>query len=77
MSWSIETAGTSSNGEDDLHDRVWIVGETAVLVGNSIKAMLRDKAGRTTSASELPVGDAAFWRERFDTWWAAATKSGT
>jgi hypothetical protein len=63
-------------GEDDLHDRVWIVGETAVLVGNSIRAMLPGKAGRTTSASELPAGDSAFWRERFDTWWAAATESG-
>jgi hypothetical protein len=58
-------------GVDDLHDRVWIVGSTAVLVGNSIKAMISDKAGRTTSASELPAGDSAFWRERFETWWAS------
>lgn len=63
-------------GVDDLHDRVWIVGETAILVGNSIKAMLSGKAGRTTSASGLPAGDSAFWRERFDTWWAAGTESG-
>ncbi|HEY8965622.1 MAG TPA: hypothetical protein VIM58_04210 [Candidatus Methylacidiphilales bacterium] len=56
-------------GVDDLHDRVWIVGETAVLVGNSIQAMMSEKAGRTTSASELPAGDSALWRQRFETWW--------
>ncbi|MBS1894691.1 MAG: hypothetical protein JST59_25600 [Actinobacteria bacterium] len=63
-------------GADDLHDRVWIVGGTAVLVGNSIKAMISDNAGRTTSASELPAGDSSFWRERFETWWAAGAEPG-
>jgi hypothetical protein len=62
-------------GVDDLHDRVWIVGATAVLVGNSIQALMSDKAGRTTSASELPAGDSALWRERFETWWAAGLQA--
>jgi hypothetical protein len=63
-------------GLDELHDRVWIVGGTALLVGNSVRALMpykdNDKTQRTTSASELPAGDSAFWRERFESWWAEA-----
>jgi hypothetical protein len=59
-------------GVDDLHDRVWIVGGTALLIGNSVAALMSDKADRTTSASELAAGDSAFWREQFESWWAAS-----
>lgn len=65
------------NGVGDVHDRVWMVGETALLVGNSVAALLSQKAERTTSASELPAGDAVFWRERFELWWSASGGAGT
>jgi hypothetical protein len=56
-----------------LHDRVWIVGETAVLVGASPGDFLTDPAGkprRATTATDLPFADATIWRELFDQWWS-------
>jgi hypothetical protein len=62
-------------GGRDLHDRIWIVGDTAVLVGASPGDFLthpENATTRATTASDLPFGDAVLWRERFEEWWAAA-----
>jgi hypothetical protein len=59
-------------GGKSLHDRVWIVGETALLVGASISSFLPKADGSATAfttAIELTVADAAAWRERFEAWW--------
>ena len=60
---------------DKLHDRVWMLGDTAVLVGTSISSFLAHTGGRTTkttTATELPDADAAHWRDQFETWWRLA-----
>lgn len=57
-----------------LHDRVWIVGETALLVGSSLNGLLKRQDGRSRgihTVSELPFADAIAWRETFEEWWAA------
>lgn len=62
------------NGRSTLHDRIWIVGETGVLVGTSVGTFLADPAGaprRATTATDLPYADAALWREKFEKWWTA------
>lgn len=56
----------------DVHDRVWIVGETALLVGTSINGFLLSGTKpqtKITTASELPHADAVAWRDRFEQWW--------
>jgi len=66
------TAKALPGGGKTLHDRIWIVGETAVLVGASPGDFLSDTAGaprRATTATDLPFADAAIWRERFEEWW--------
>lgn len=63
---------TLPNGKSTLHDRIWIVGETGILVGTSVGSFLADPAGtprRATTATDLPYADAALWREKFETWW--------
>jgi hypothetical protein len=60
------------NGKASLHDRIWIVGETALLVGTSVNSFLRAPAGkpqRATTVTELPHADAAAWRRQFESWW--------
>lgn len=58
-----------------LHDRVWIVGETALLLGSSVNGFLPGRGTpRATTASELPHADAQLWKERFEEWWAAAVQ---
>lgn len=60
------------NGISTLHDRIWIVGETGILVGTSVGSFLADPAGaprRATTATDLPFADAVLWRERFTEWW--------
>jgi hypothetical protein len=60
------------NGRGTLHDRIWIVGETGVLVGTSVGSFLADPAGaprRATAATDLPYADAVLWREKFEEWW--------
>jgi hypothetical protein len=67
------TAKGLPGGGKILHDRVWIVGDTAVLVGASPGDFLADPAGkprRATTATDLPLADAAVWRELFDQWWS-------
>lgn len=56
-------------GASKLHDRAWMVGDTGLLVGNSVAALMADDARRLTTAAELPFGDAALWREQFEAWW--------
>ena len=56
----------------NFHDRLWIAGETAVLVGTSVNQFLQDGSVPATSAVDLPYADSAAWREQFDLWWAAA-----
>ena len=66
------TAKTLPGGGKALHDRIWIVGEVAVLVGASPGDFLANPAGapgRATTASNLPHADAATWREQFAQWW--------
>jgi hypothetical protein len=61
------------NGISTLHDRIWIVGDTGILVGTSVGSFLTDPAGaprRATTATDLPFADVALWRERFEQWWA-------
>jgi hypothetical protein len=60
------------DGRRTLHDRVWIVGETAVLVGASVSHLLRGSPARTTTVTDLPHADSAVWRERFEEWWLEA-----
>jgi hypothetical protein len=60
-------------GKNALHDRVWIVGETGLLVGNSISGLMGKQPGRITTATEMPHGDTLLWRDQFETWWGAAT----
>jgi hypothetical protein len=60
----------------ELHDRLWIVGETALLVGTSPGSFLpkiNAQPGRATTISDLPHADAALWRGRFEDWWSKAT----
>jgi hypothetical protein len=53
-----------------LHDRIWIVGETGVLVGTSVNSFLTGGGpGRPTTATDLPFADVRLWRERFEEWW--------
>jgi hypothetical protein len=67
------TAKALPGGAKDVHDRIWIVGESSVLVGASPGDFLTDTAGtprRATTATDLPSADAAIWRERFEGWWS-------
>jgi hypothetical protein len=67
------TAKALPGGGKDLHDRIWIVGESAVLVGASPGDFLEDLAGvpgRATTAADMPFADAVIWRERFEGWWS-------
>ena len=61
-----------SDGRKSLHDRVWIVGETGLLVGTSVND-LAQAPGRSvrgaSTATELPFADAAAWRQQFERWW--------
>jgi hypothetical protein len=60
------------NGMSTLHDRIWIVGETGILVGASVGSFLADPAGaprRATTATDLPLADTKLWREHFQEWW--------
>jgi hypothetical protein len=67
------TAKALPGGGRTLHDRIWIVGETAVLVGASPGDFLAHPAGqprRATTATDLPHADAVVWRELFEGWWS-------
>jgi hypothetical protein len=65
----IEARKTS---EKKFHDRLWIAGEIAVLVGTSVNQFLKEGAVPATSAVDLPHADAVAWRALFEDWWAAA-----
>jgi hypothetical protein len=59
-------------GARTLHDRVWIVGGIALLVGGSINVFLPPASGQVgpaTTVADLPHGDALQWRSQFETWW--------
>lgn len=56
-------------GRRTLHDRIWIVGQTALMVGTSINHFIRDVHPATT-VSELAVADAVSWGKRFEQWWS-------
>jgi hypothetical protein len=55
-------------GRRSLHDRVWIVGETGLLVGGSVSTFT-SRGGSATTVTELPRADVAFWRQQFEAWW--------
>ncbi|MBS1675975.1 MAG: hypothetical protein JST08_01190 [Actinobacteria bacterium] len=59
-----------------FHDRLWITGETAVLVGTSINKFLEEGAVPATCAIDLPYGDGIAWREKFREWWRDAEPLG-
>ncbi|UGS36110.1 hypothetical protein [Capillimicrobium parvum] len=62
------------HGTNVLHDRIWIVGDTGLLVGGSPATFLPKpdgREGRLTTVSELPFGDVQAWRDQFDVWWQA------
>jgi hypothetical protein len=59
----------------EIHDRLWIVGDSGLSVGASVNRFLRDGPNATipaTTAVELPFADTAAWREKFDGWWPTA-----
>lgn len=63
------------DGRATLHDRVWIVGPTALAVGASVNGLLGAKARRrATTVSELPHADSQLWRDQFETWWSSAPR---
>ncbi len=65
------------NGISTLHDRIWIVGETGILVGASVGSFLADPTGvprRATTATDLPFADTVLWRERFAAWWPTGSR---
>ena len=55
-----------------FHDRLWIAGESAVLVGTSVNQFLREDSVPATSAVNLPYADSGAWRQQFETWWREA-----
>jgi hypothetical protein len=55
-----------------FHDRLWITGDTAVLVGTSVNKFLGQDSVPATSAVDLPYGDGIAWREKFHEWWTDA-----
>ncbi len=55
-------------GHRSLHDRVWIVGETGLLVGGSVSTFTSRYRSATT-VTELPRADVALWRQQFESWW--------
>ncbi len=55
-------------GRRSLHDRVWIVGETGLLVGGSVSTFTSPH-GSATTVTELPRADVALWRQQFESWW--------
>jgi hypothetical protein len=57
------------NGKATLHDRVWIVGDTGLLVGGSVNTFAGPGRRPETTATELPYADVALWRARFSAWW--------
>ncbi len=60
------------HGTRTLHDRVWLVGDTALLLGGSINVFLPaspDKQSPTTTVADFPHGDALEWRTQFESWW--------
>lgn len=61
------------DGRATFHDRVWIVGPTALAVGASVNGLLGEKARRrATTVSELSHADSQLWRDQFETWWSSA-----
>jgi hypothetical protein len=57
-------------GGGALHDRIWIVGETGLMVGSSAASLINPRTRRTTTISELSVADTNIWRQRFEEWWS-------
>jgi hypothetical protein len=55
-----------------FHDRLWIAGETAILVGTSVNQFLQEGSVPATSAVDLPYADSIAWRQQFELWWGAA-----
>lgn len=62
------------HGGPSLHDRVWIVGETGLLIGGSVSTFLTTSGRRpsATTATELPFSDVEVWRGLFESWWQAS-----
>ncbi len=56
-------------GSSTLHDRVWLVGETGLLVGGSINTFVGPGRKPATTVTEMPWADAALWRDQFEKWW--------
>lgn len=65
----IEVRKTSSK---NFHDRLWIAGEAAVLVGTSVNQFLQTGSVAATTAVDLPHADSAAWRDLFEEWWLKA-----
>jgi hypothetical protein len=63
------SAKALAHGRKTVHDRIWIVGQTGLLVGGSPNTFLLPNPPATT-ITELPVADVAIWREHFEAWWA-------
>ncbi len=63
--------------KDHSHDRIWIVGDTAVAVGTSPNQFLEEDASAATTAVDLPFADGVNWAEtRFAEQWGAASPLG-
>jgi hypothetical protein len=84
VSASVQPSITSSSlievrrlphGRGSLHDRIWTVGETGLLIGGSVSTFLPSPTGKprkATTATELPFADASTWRAIFEDWWKVA-----
>lgn len=63
------------NGPDTLHDRVWFVGNTGLLVGGSVNTIPSSGGvGGETTITELPLPDVLEWRRLFEVWWPKKKK---
>ena len=65
------------HGKATLHDRVWIVGDTGLLVGGSINTFAGTGRRPETTATELPFADVSLWRDRFTAWWPQKRPAAT
>ncbi|MCW3048411.1 MAG: hypothetical protein JWO74_2695 [Solirubrobacterales bacterium] len=66
------------HGTRTRHDRVWIVGDTGLLVGGSVNTFVPSPSRGTSAATtvaELPYADVIEWRRRFEEWWGGRARA--
>lgn len=66
------------HGTRTLHDRVWLVGDTGLLVGGSVNTFVPSPDRGTspaTTVAELPYADVIEWHQRFESWWGGPART--